>query len=147
MIELNLTSEAVARLLDEMQRKSIDLERPFKNLGDYLVKTTQERFDHEEAPDGTPWAPLSPVTVKRKGHARILKGEVLALSRQFNSYADANQLEWGSIMEYAAMQQFGGSKSEFPHLWGDIPARPFLGLSAEDEDEVLTTLREHLERE
>lgn len=147
MIELNLTSEAVARVLDEMQRKSIDLERPFRNLGEHLINTTQERFDTKQAPDGTPWAPLSPVTQKRKGHGRILEGESGELARQFSYHADADRLEWGSLMEYAAMQQFGGSKSEFPHLWGDIPGRPFLGLSAEDEDEVLTTLREHLGRE
>jgi len=35
-------------------------------------------------------------------------------------------------MEYAAMQQFGGKKSEFAHLWADIPARPFIGLSPAD---------------
>jgi len=51
----------------------------------------------------------------------------------------------GSPMEYAAMQQFGGTKAEFPNLWGDIPARPFLGISSQDENEILTILRNYLE--
>lgn len=32
---------------------------------------------------------------------------------------------------YAAMMRFGGDKSEFPHLWGDIPGRPWLPMDAE----------------
>ena len=47
-------------------------------------------------------------------------------------------------MEYAAMQQFGGIKSEFPHLWGDIPARPFLGVSESDAEEILAIVHDYL---
>jgi len=47
-------------------------------------------------------------------------------------------------MEYAAMMQFGGTKSEFPNLWGDIPARPFLGISEDDKTDILTILERHL---
>jgi len=43
------------------------------------------------------------------------------------------------------MQQFGGTKSEFPWLWGDIPARPYLGISDADEIEVLEIINEYLE--
>jgi len=42
-------------------------------------------------------------------------------------------VEIGTNLPYGAMQQFGGTKAEFPHLWGDIPERPFLGLSKDDE--------------
>jgi phage gpG-like protein len=42
------------------------------------------------------------------------------------------------------MQQFGGTKARFPNLWGNIPARPFLGVSAADKDEILEILREAL---
>ncbi|MFK3602796.1 hypothetical protein [Pseudomonas sp. AP19] len=35
----------------------------------------------------------------------------------------------GSDKPYAAMMQFGGG-ADFPHLWGDIPARPFLPMDA-----------------
>lgn len=36
------------------------------------------------------------------------------------------------------------SAPEPPFPWGDIPARPFLGLSAEDEDEVAALLTDYL---
>ena len=34
-----------------------------------------------------------------------------------------------------------------PIPWGNIPARPYLGLSADDETEVVRILRDYLERQ
>jgi phage gpG-like protein len=54
-------------------------------------------------------------------------------------------------MEYAAVQQFGAvagalgrNKRGSPIPWGNIPARPFLGVSAQDKVEVLEILQEAL---
>ena len=44
------------------------------------------------------------------------------------------------------MQQFGGTRSRFGHLWGDIPARPFLGLSTADEQALLEIAEDYLTR-
>ena len=52
----------------------------------------------------------------------------------------------GSNAIQAAMMQFGGRKAEHPNLWGDIPARPFIGLSDEDRGNVLETIDEWLQR-
>jgi len=73
-----------------------------------------------------------------------LIGESKALSTTIHYQVHGNTLAVGSSLPYAAMQQFGGSKGEFPHLWGDIPARPFLGVSAEDRAAMLATLRHYL---
>lgn len=35
-------------------------------LGEYLQRSTQERFKTQTAPDGTPWAPLQPRYARRK---------------------------------------------------------------------------------
>ncbi|WP_432724193.1 phage virion morphogenesis protein [Jeongeupia wiesaeckerbachi] len=57
----------------------------------------------------------------------------------------------GSNKVYAAMQQFGGDKADFPNLWGDVPARPFLPIDAdgklqpEAKEEVLDTVLRHLQ--
>ena len=42
------------------------------------------------------------------------------------------------------MQQFGGRKAHWPHLWGDIPARPFIGLSDKDVDNIEASARDYL---
>lgn len=73
-----------------------------------------------------------------------LIGESKALSTTITYQVRGNTLVVGSNMPYAAMQQFGGGKGEFPHLWGDIPARPFLGVSDDDRASLLDVLRRHL---
>jgi phage gpG-like protein len=34
--------------------------------------------------------------------------------------------------------------TQFPNLWGDIPARPYLGLSTEDVCAIEQTVEEYL---
>lgn len=141
---INVSSEAVERAITELLQKGEDLTAPMKSIGEEMINRTQQRFRDKEAPDGTPWKDNSPVTEKRKGHGRVLEGESNELSKQFSYSASNDSVEWGSLMVYAAMQNFGGSKAEFPHLWGDIPGREFIGLSDDDEDEVLAILADHL---
>lgn len=32
----------------------------FRDMGEYPIRSTERRFGSQTAPDGTPWAPLSP---------------------------------------------------------------------------------------
>ncbi len=73
-----------------------------------------------------------------------LIGEGHALSLRINYRVVDNSLLVGTPEEYGAMQQFGGKKSQYPNLWGDIPARPFLGLSGYDRESILFEVREFL---
>lgn len=122
-----------------------------QDLGEYFVDSTTQRFPTGRAPDGSVWAPKSPVTIAAQGGRRTnrldtrpLFGPSGALSSTIAYEAFPDRVEWGSPMVYAAMQHFGGSKSAFPHLWGDIPARPFLGVSAEDEVQILDIIGDWL---
>lgn len=137
---LERLSAALSNLLPVMQ-----------DLGEYFVDSTTRRFPTGRAPDGSVWAPKSPVTIAAQGGRRTnrldtrpLFGPSGALSSTISYEAFPDRVEWGSPMVYAAMQHFGGSKSAFPHLWGDIPARPFLGVSAEDEVQVLDIIGDWL---
>tara|TARA_R110001599_G_scaffold234896_1_gene434125 strand:+ start:284 stop:724 length:441 start_codon:yes stop_codon:yes gene_type:complete len=141
---INVNTEAVERAIQDLLNKGEDLTAPMKSIGEEMVNRTQQRFRDKEAPDGTPWEDNSSVTEARKGHGRVLEGESGELAKQFSYSATSDSVEFGSLMVYAAMQNFGGSKSAFPHLWGDIPAREFMGLSDDDEDEVLAILADHL---
>ncbi|ASK20693.1 phage virion morphogenesis protein [Halomonas sp. N3-2A] len=141
---INANTEVVERAITELLNKGEDLTAAMKSIGEEMTNRTQQRFRDKEAPDGTPWAANSPVTEKRKGHDRVLEGESKQLAKQFSYSASSDGVEWGSLMIYAAMQNFGGTKAEFPHLWGDIPGREFIGLSDDDEDEVLGILADHL---
>lgn len=133
-------------IMDELQRlehAAGDISPALKEIGEVLVESTKQRFVSGEGPDGQAWAENSPVTIDRKGRNKPLIDEG-TLAEQLSYAVTGNQLEVGSSMEYAAMQQFGGTKSEFPHLWGDIPARPFLGISESDAEEILAIVHDHL---
>lgn len=143
MITINANTDAIERAITDLISKGDDLTAPMKSIGEEMVNRTQQRFRDKEAPDGTPWAPNAPSTEKRKGHDRVLEGESKQLAQQFSYSASSEGVEWGSLMVYAAMQNYGGTKAEFPHLWGDIPSREFIGLNDDDEDEVLGILADH----
>jgi phage gpG-like protein len=131
----------------------------FQDLGEYLVKSSTDRFPTGRAPDGSVWAPKSPVTLAAYGarksnrlDTRPLFGPSGALSSTIGYEAFSDRVEWGSPMIYAAVQQFGAGKGAFgqtsrggPIPWGNIPARPFLGISAEDEPLMLDIVSEWIE--
>ena len=127
----------------------------FRDFGDYLVKSTTDRFPTGHAPDGSVWAPKSPATLaayaarKDRVDRRPLFGPSGALSSTINYEAFNDRVEWGSPMIYAAVQQFGAGKGAFgqtsrgaPIPWGNIPARPFLGISPDDEAQLLDIVAE-----
>lgn len=127
--------------------------RPFLlDVGEGLTERTKQRFATAKAPDGTPWAANSAVTLARyiqsrggvsrktgklnaKGRAmetskKPLQGKSGQLAQQIFYEADEDSVTEGSTMIYAAMQHYGGKKSEFAHLWGDIPSRRFMPITA-----------------
>ncbi|MDX8377214.1 MAG: phage virion morphogenesis protein, partial [Mariprofundales bacterium] len=68
----------------------------------------------------------------------------LRLNLAYN--ADNNGLEFGSNAIYAATHQFGADKGAFGSgvPWGDIPARPFLGFSDNDKDDIIDIIYDHI---
>ncbi len=114
-------------------------------IGEELVESTKKRFETQTGPDGTPWERNATSTIKRKGRDQPLTGETGTLMDQINYQLTGNDtLEVGSPTIYAAMQQFGGTKEEFPNLWDDIPAREFIGVSAEDEEKIIEEINKFL---
>jgi phage virion morphogenesis protein len=167
MITIQVNDKQVLDMLGELTKRSINLKPAMKEIGEDLVVSTKRRFNDASGPDGTPWAANSQTTIDRylgmfsgshkkdgslskKGQARSaakkpLTGETKALQTTINYQLDgSNGLRIGSPMIYAAMQQFGGTKAKFPHLWGDIPARPFLGLSSADQTNILDIVGSYL---
>ena len=152
--------EAAARLTALVERMA----RPigfYEGVGEHLTGIAIRRnFQEEEAPDGTPWARLRPATIKRREKLnqtpltilRSNSGTSQNLFASITSRASESGVEVGSSMPYAAIHQFGAAQGQFGafmgkdklgrghfhHMpWGDIPARPYLGLSSEDETEII----------
>jgi len=142
--------EAVERRLRDLAAGGRDMKLTMGSIGEYLVRTTRDRFHDEEAPDGTPWAPLRETTKRRKqrnvGKILTEEGHLQMVVLQ----ADSDSVEVGSPYIYAGTHQFGAERGAFgatrrgsPIPWGDIPARPFLGLSDADRNEIEDIVREH----
>ena len=131
------------------QLQNPDLRPLLDALGAEGESQTRRRISEEKtAPDGTPWEPLAEDYERRKregimrGGVRVassggileFEGEMLD-SINYQVTGD-DTVEWGSNLEYAAIHQFGGAE-----VGMNILARPFLGLSVEDEadmDNIIT---------
>lgn len=162
---IELTNRRGLDYLQGMLDRAKNLRPVLAEIGEDMTESTKRRFSTTKAPDGTPWAPNSATTIARYSdlfarnkdgtqsksvQAKVagkkpLTGETRALATTINYQLQGdNAVSIGSPMVYAAMQQFGGKKSDFPHLWGDIPARPFLGASEADKTNIADLVRSYM---
>lgn len=143
MITIEINDAPVTAALDRLAAQMEDMNSVMGEIGEVLVNSTTRRFGEGVSPSGVRWAAKSPVTLA----AYEARGERMDNRPLFGPSGDLNStifaengndfVRVGSGRPYSAMMQFGGARSAYPHLWGDIPARPFLGLSDEDEIEIL----------
>jgi phage virion morphogenesis protein len=144
MIEISIDNSRILAKLNELLQKTGDVSPALRKIGETLKESTQKRFESTTAPDGTAWASNKPSTLEHKNGSRPLTdGGTLGDTIDYQ-IRGTDELLIGSPMEQAAMMQFGGTKSEFPNLWGDIEGRAFLGISDEDETDILNILEHHL---
>lgn len=127
----------------------------FDEIGAYGVASTQQRFLDQKGPDGEKWQPSARAkeqggqTLRDDGH----------LFGSLTHEAGADHAAWGSNRIYAAIHQMGGkirakSASALKFFIGNrfvqvkevtMPARPYLGISSEDETEINAIVRDYVE--
>lgn len=138
---INLEIENAAEVkaaFQELQARLADLTPVFRDIGDAMLNSTRARFGSHTAPDGSSWAELNKDYKARKPKNKdkilTLYGDLAALL----DYQPApREVRIGTPLIYGAAHQFGR-----PEI--NLPARPFLGLSAADEQELLDILNEYL---
>ncbi|MDR4518954.1 MAG: phage virion morphogenesis protein [Nitrosomonas sp.] len=146
-IQIEIDDRAVTQMLQRLIDAGRNPRPALLEIGEELLDSTKRRFENESAPDGSAWARNSPVTIKRKGRDQPLTSGGTLMDQINYQLTGSDTLDVGSPTIYAAMQQFGGAKSEFPNLWGDIPARPFIGISEEDGKMIVDTFNNYLRKE
>lgn len=132
-----------------------------EDIGEYLVRSTRERAEREVSPDGVPWDALTPRYAARKAKkypgAKILHRDFHLLGDQLAAQVDDDTLRVGTNAVYGAIHQFGGTihhgsyqrirdRRHFDARDVAIPARPWLGVSAEDADEIHAITLDYLRR-
>lgn len=145
MIEIEWDDRRITQALRDLQRAAGNLNPALIEIREVLIESTQKRFVSKTGPDGKKWANNSDVTIELKGTNDPLVDGGYLNSEIAGDVIGGHTLEIYSTKDQAAMMQFGGTKAEFPHLWGDIPARPFLGISFEDDAEIMSIINNHLE--
>lgn len=135
--------DKLAELIDRMAKP----EGFYANVGDHLLLSVAERFENSEGPDGEKWPALSPITIARDDAAEIDRTGILwvegVLKESINREVDGASVRIGSDLPYAAIQHFGGESKGYMK-GAVIPPRPYLGLSAEDEAEILAIAEDYL---
>ncbi len=104
-------------------------------VGAELESQTRRRIAEEkESPEGKPWAAWSEgyARTRHSGHG-LLVGEGALLDSIAYAVSSDGSVVVGSNLVYAAIHQFGGAEAGKPGL---PPARPYLGLSAENTRDV-----------
>lgn len=118
----------------------------FRSIGRIVKSGTQLRFRTQQTPDGVPWKPSQRAT-DEGGQTLRLTGR---LRNSITYRADHASVEIGTNVVYAAIHQFGGVagrktfKGEGPPNRSRIPARPYLGASKDDRDEIVATMNDFL---
>lgn len=112
MIRIETKDEAVKARMAELYRKMHDPSPVLKPIGEYMVRSTEDRFRSQgPAPDGTPWAPLKKSTLKRKKHPKILTESGDLRGDIHYQLLDTHRVAIGpsSRIKYAAIHQLGGT--------------------------------------
>jgi phage virion morphogenesis protein len=146
---LALEAEPLRRALAGLVSAGVHLREPLDELGASLLTSTQQRIQDEETPAGDPWPELAEATQERVGPGGKPRGAEHMLRDRGHLYGSLTYLvgsaevALGSVREYAAIHQLGGTEDMAPGPAG-IPAREFLGLSPEDGEELLAIMLDHL---
>lgn len=122
--------------VEKLQDKLGDLTPLMEDIGAVLENSTRQRFADKQAPIGTAWANLMPNTLKQKdntgGGILVASGN---LAQSIAYHADKYSTSVGTSESYGAYHQFGTAH---------MVARPFLGLSRQDEDSIYKLINEYL---
>ncbi|PIP98543.1 MAG: phage virion morphogenesis protein [Shewanella sp. CG18_big_fil_WC_8_21_14_2_50_42_11] len=154
-ITVEVDDKAVRKTLSRLS--SFDLAAALRGIGETLTNNTRERLENGVDVDGRHFAPLSPVTLARKKKNRdkvLMESGDLHRELAYQLVHGGTSLEFGSDRKYAAVHQFGAKQGAFgrsnrngPLPWGNIPARPFIGISTQDHEEILDNLSVFIENQ
>lgn len=137
----------VSAALDRMLQQATRMAPAFKNIGEELLQSTQQRFRDQVDPDGRPWQRLAASSVAAKakrGHSDKILRQRGYLADTIRYQADEGGVRVGTNRIYGAIHQLGGKAGRGRKV--TIPARPFLGISREDRDRIMEIVADHLDQ-
>ena len=142
----NPNQQAIERGLRRLEERVGNLTPVLTDIGEMLINSFRARWNAGEDSEGNPWTPLKDSTLERKAKlgqpADVLVG-YRQLQKLNKAITSAGGLSIGTGEDYGAIHQLGGEAGPRDRRV-TIPARPFLGLSSEDEDQILEIIEEYI---
>lgn len=165
---VTIYTDVIDEALRQVLSAADDLAPVFKNIGEYQVGSTKQRFKDEKDPDGERWKDLNPLYKQTKKGPRILTGRTRSLSQIVYQMADSQSVAIGSNLIYARIHQEGGEiraknggalvfsmgrapggrnsgEQVFRLKKVTIPRRSFLGINVADLERIEEIVRDHFE--
>jgi len=168
-LKIELRDKEVSLLLQALQSRLGDTTPAMREVGEIVRESVMRNFRQGRAPDGTPWKP-SLRAIMQRGQTLVDTGR---LRNSINVQAGKDYVTVGTNVEYAKTHQFGARRGSFGEVlahvrahtrktrsgrttqvrahtrrvrlpWGNIPARPFLGVRRTDWKDVREALLHYL---
>lgn len=144
--------DAAMEMLRIIPARAANAEPMWRQIGSHLERQADRRFETEREPSGNPW----PRSLRAMTSGGRTLTDSARLRQSITSNATQTGVETGTNVLYAAIQQFGGTitaktskglrwsygaKGKNSKSWATkqsvtIPARPFIGLEADDPEEI-----------
>jgi phage virion morphogenesis protein len=158
-LTIEISDQAVRSALATLLERLSDLTPAMQEISEVMMSGVEDAFEAEADPTtGQKWPALTALTVMLRGgraHPIMQRSGQLIASIQPDYGKDFAAV--GTNKVYAKTQHFGAKKGafgrgkyksragSFPIPWGDIPARPVLGFSAQTTADVLAVLTRMLD--
>ena len=143
-IGIRLDDEKLQVYLNQLADKTSDLRPLMQNIAGILEDSVEENFEQQGRPK---WENLKKATIVQRTKKGYYPGKILQmrgeLAASITSYYDSNSAVVGTNKVYAAIHQFGGKAGRNKNV--EIPARPYLKVGDEENQQILGAVMKHLE--
>ena len=137
IFSIQYNDKQVSDRLSRILAQTGNLKPALREIGEYVLFATDQRFVTETDPQGNKWKPLTPFTLREKrAKGRILKilQSTGLLRSRVNYQVVGNQCIVGVNDEKAKKHQLGIG----------VTKREFMGVSTEDTAEIISILDEYI---
>jgi phage virion morphogenesis protein len=143
---ISIDTTAISQALSGLSKAVDDMTPIMRQLGNDLAAITEQNFDSEGARIAAKWKP-SRRAIEQKGQTLRKDGHLVASisvgGPDHVQEVGPNYVFVGTNVVYAAIHQLGGQAGRGRKV--TIPARPFFGLNAQDEQDIAETIAKALD--
>lgn len=127
--------------IEQILQRVNNLTPAMRDIAGVLEGATADAFEQQRDPTThSAWEPLQDKTARRKSRKGYSSQTLIqhgALRRSITTEVEKDQVRIFSPLEYAAAHQLGSADR-------NIPARPFMGVSPEEVDEMAEMIASYI---